>query len=1316
MNHKFVYLSIFFLIISLSVFGQSSYVFRHLNIDNGLSNNNVKALLEDSYGFLWVGTMSGLNRYDGYEFKKYSLSFNNENFNDISSLQEDGLGNIWISNGFGYVVYCREKDKFIIDTIKLLEDYGVQVKDDYRIYVDNNRNLWVLSFDRIYFYDTHNKEGKIILINPSIIESCVDISDNDSFLFLILDSGELWRLCKESEVLANIESPCIGNEAYDKIYADKQQGLWIFSHQTDLIYYKKSELHQWRLITLHSEIETKSHGVRDVLDDGKGCIWIGTDHKGIFIYERASETLKNILFTTNDNTSIASNHVACLYQDKNETIWIGHNKVGLSYCHDSFRKFITVKYPNCSDITSVMEDRNGNIWLGTDGYGLYIEGKNGTLRKFPIFNSSIIALLEDQKGRIWISSYMNGLFCFENGKLHKFIPQNNELASNVIWGLLEDRYGKIWISSIEALQCLDPDNGTISSILNVDGEYIHSISTHYDGGDKLYVCTPYGLYTIDIVTGKQFLYLGNKKGTQIFKSPYISNTYKSKNNQLFLAHTNGLTIWDLNTDSLYYMDEETGLCNNVIQAITEDNDEKIWVTTSNGVSVLSITKRERGKLNILPKNYSIKDGLMNGNFNGNSIYKLKNGNIVLGGIDGYVLVNPNKVSEKMQLLPKIVFTELSIGNTVIHADTLYNDRKILDRPIEQTSSLLLSHEDKFISLEYMTGDLLDVDNVLYAYKLQGFNDQWIYTRENKANFSYLPPGKYEFFVKARNGEGEWGNETVLYISIIPPFYQTVWAYLLFAFIALGIVVYFVFWIKKRHREKLEQQKIEFEHQQKIYLSEMKLNFFTNISHDLRTPLTLILTPLQIMLNEVSDSGIRKKLSVIQMNAQHLLELINTLLDFRKLDVGAETLHCKQGDIIHFVKETCTPFYDYAAGRNMRFSFSCGIKTFPMSFDSDKVRKILNNLLSNAFKYTPDGGNVTVGVYLEKNMLCIKVADTGLGIPDKDKKHIFERFYQTHDDNSGNGIGLNIASEYVLLHGGEISVQDNKPCGSIFTVCLPVTMLNGEEMNHILSKEYNDYRENRANSKPILLLVDDNNDFCEFLADSLANEYIVKVAKNGLEALNIARCCDVDIIVSDVMMPVMNGIELCREIKTDVHLSHIPIILLTARTADENQLEGLELGADDYITKPFNLDILKLRIKRFIEWTKRCHYEFKEKMDISPSEITITTLDEQLIEKAIKIVEENIADPNFTVESLSESLGLSRSHLYKKLMFITGKGPAEFIRIIRLKRGRQLLEKSQMQIAEIAYAVGFNSPKRFTQNFKNEFGMSPSEFLKGLKCL
>ena len=1300
---------------------QSSYIFRHLSIDDGLSNSNVKAVLEDSYGFLWVGTMSGLNRYDGYRFKDYSISSSYADFNDIHTLQEDGLGNIWIGNGFDYIVYCRDKDNFITDISSLLKKYDISVDNNYRIYVDKERNLWVLNQNRIYFYNTYENKAKTIMINSSIIESCAGLSDNDKYLFLILESGELWQIGKKDAVLTRIESSWKNDEGYARVYADCQQGLWVFSGQTDLLYYKKNVTHQWQEVALHSEVETQSRGVRSVLDDGKGHVWIGTDHKGVFIYERTSETLENILSDVGDYTSIASNHIACLYQDKNGIIWMGHNKVGLSYYHDSFRKFINMKYPNCSDITSVMEDRKGNIWLGTDGNGLYIKEISGKLRKFPIFNSSIIALLEDQKGRIWISSYLNGLFCFENGKLHKFTPNNSKLASNKIWGIQEDRYGKIWISSLEALQCLDPDIGTISFVQTSSGEHIHSLNTYYDGGDKLYVGTLFGLYIIDIVTGKQTLYLGNKKGTQTFKQTYISNVHKSRNNQLFLGHKSGLTIWDLNTDSLYYMSKESGLCDNVIQAITEDEHQKIWITTSNGVSVLSIAKEEDGGLVYSIKNNSVKDGLRNGNFNGNSVCKLKNGDIVLGGIDGYVLVNPNKASEKMQLLSKIVFIDLSVVNSAIHVDTLYNGRKILEKSIELTSSLTLSYKDRFISLEFMAGNLLDAGNVVYGYMLRGFNDQWFYTRENKASFSSLPPGDYELFVKARNGDGEWNEEVAtLHIKVTPPFYQSVWAYLFAIFLASILVIYLVWRIKKRHYEKLEQQRLELEHQQNVYLNEMKLKFFTNISHDLRTPLTLIITPLQIMINEISDEGIRKKLSVMYQNAQHLLELINTLLDFRKLDVGAETLHCKQGDIILFVEELCAPFYDYAMGRNMHFSFSCEMETLQMAFDADKVRKVINNLLSNAFKYTPDGGNVTVRIYLEKSMLCIEVADTGQGISGAAKKHIFERFYQAvrQEEKTGSGIGLHIVSEYVLLHGGSVSVSDNEPCGSVFTVRLPVsTVEDVEEMDVVEEEESIEFQRDNGMSeiRPVLLLVDDNKDFCDFLADSLADEYLVKTTGNGQEALDVLHDCDVDIIVSDVMMPIMNGIELCKQIKTDIHWSHIPIILLTARTAEESQIEGLELGADDYITKPFNLNLLKLRIRKFVEWTKRCHNEFKERMDVSPSEITITPLDEQLIEKALKIVEENIAAPDFSVELLSESLGLSRSHLYKKLMFITGKGPAEFIRVIRLKRGRQLLEKSQMQIAEIAYAVGFNSPKRFTQNFKNEFGMSPSEYLKGLKC-
>ena len=441
--------------------------------------------------------------------------------------------------------------------------------------------------------------------------------------------------------------------------------------------------------------------------------------------------------------------------------------------------------------------------------------------------------------------------------------------------------------------------------------------------------------------------------------------------------------------------------------------------------------------------------------------------------------------------------------------------------------------------------------------------------------------------------------------------------------------------------------------------------------------------------------------------------IDTLANTVKITLGPKGRNVV---LIHFVKETCTPFYDYAAGRNMRFSFSCGIKTFPMSFDSDKVRKILNNLLSNAFKYTPDGGNVTVGVYLEKNMLCIKVADTGLGIPDKDKKHIFERFYQTHDDNSGNGIGLNIASEYVLLHGGEISVQDNKPCGSIFTVCLPVTMLNGEEMNHILSKEYNDYRENRADSKPILLLVDDNNDFCEFLADSLANEYIVKVAKNGLEALNIARCCDVDIIVSDVMMPVKDGLATCREIKGIPELAQVPVVLLTAKVESEDVIAGIECGADDYITKPFSVRYLEKVVERLIKRKEDLKQYFSSA--VSSFEINEGKLvheeDKKFMEKVYQVIDSNITNPELSIETISSSLGYSTRQFYRRIKEITPKKPNDIIREYKLDIVKKLLINTNLSVEEIMDRTGFINRGNFFKIFSQKFEMTPKKYREQMR--
>ena len=605
--------------------------------------------------------------------------------------------------------------------------------------------------------------------------------------------------------------------------------------------------------------------------------------------------------------------------------------------------------------------------------------------------------------------------------------------------------------------------------------------------------------------------------------------------------------------------------------------------------------------------------------------------------------------------------------------------------------------------------------------MDGFNDQWLPTQENKIVFSSLNPGNYRLFIKACNSDGVWNDEaTVLSITVTPPFYLSNWAITLYIFSVIGLIIFIIYRTRKHHHIKLERQRLQLKNEQEANLSEMKLRFFTNISHDLRTPLTLILTPLQTILSGVLEDGLRKKLNTINKNAEQLLQLINALLDFRKLDVGAETLHLQAGDFVHFISELCHPFQAYAIDRNMNFTFSSEMETLPMQFDPDKVQKIILNLLSNAFKYTADGGIIKIYIYQEDGRICVSVSDSGQGISNADKEHVFERFYQASQKQhkTGSGIGLHIVSEYVQMHKGTVTLTDNEPQGSVFTIKLPFQEISLPEefpLETVPDEEpFEQVEVQRLPANPVLLLVDDNKDFCEFMADSLSDEYSVLVAFNGKEALEQLRKNDVNIVVSDVMMPVMSGTELCNRIKTNIQWSHIPVILLTARTAEEYQIEGLELGEDDYLTKPFNFNLLKLRIRKFLEWTEKCHLSFSQKMDVSPGEITITPLDERLIDKAIKVVEEHISDTEFSVEELGAEVGLSRSHLYKKLMSITGKGPAEFIRTIRLKRGRQLLGKSQLQIAEIAYAVGFNSPKRFTINFKSEFGISPSEYLQTYK--
>ena len=531
---------------------------------------------------------------------------------------------------------------------------------------------------------------------------------------------------------------------------------------------------------------------------------------------------------------------------------------------------------------------------------------------------------------------------------------------------------------------------------------------------------------------------------------------------------------------------------------------------------------------------------------------------------------------------------------------------------------------------------------------------------------------------------------------------------------------------KREREKFHLQQIENEVAKNEEINNMKFRFFTNVSHELRTPLTLIISPLEGMLKETTDELQSTRLQLMYRNAQRLLHLVNQLLDFRKGEMSTHQLSLSEGDIISYVHSVCNSFLLMADKKHIQFSFFSGIDTFSMAFDADKVGKIVMNLLPNAFKFTPEGGRVTVmieHVTGTPDTLEIKIADTGIGISDVDKEHIFDRFYQADhkgvEETTGNGIGLSLVRDFVTLHEGEVKVFDNIGTGSVFVIQFPVKhvetqvqlpeetgMSVGDEEDREMKEEVRE--ETGRKDSPLLLVVDDNEDFRIFMRYSLELQYRVKLAVNGNEAWEMMQEELPDLVISDVMMPQMDGNELCRLIKQDKRTAHIPVILLTARQNTEAKLEGLQTGADDYVTKPFNMTILVLRIRKLIELS-RYHRVTQGMIDPAPSEIVITSLDEKLIEKAIKYVEDNMSRTELSVEELSRELGMSRVHLYKKLLQITGKTPIEFIRVIRLKRAAQLLRESQLHVSEVAFEVGFNNPKYFSRYFKDEFGVLPSVY-------
>lgn len=1318
------------LLCSLSAAAQQ-YQLSRLDISQGLSANQVNCILKDSQGFLWFGTMSGLNRYDGYTFTVFRSNPQDptsltDNF--ITRIMEAPDGLLWITNRNGQNIYDPAKGHFHRDIHPFLKRYGLSGDSVNHIFKDNAGDYWFITpAAGLYCYQPYTKKTQHIAPQDTI--ACM-AQDRAGFYWLLHANGGLEKMDSRHQVLFRTHLPRYSPQDYEMM-ADRDGDLWIFSNSdVQGIDCYSQQNHTFTHYDQHHLLNNNI--VRGVVQDNQGLIWIGTDHGGMNIIDKRRHSVQYLLNNSEDPRSLSQNSINALYRDNAGMIWIGTYKKGICYYHENIVKFPLYQHLPYDanslpydDVNRFAEDARGNLWIGTNGGGLlYYDRSHNTYTRYlhddhnpnsPSGNV-IVSLWIDQDQKLWIGSYYGGLDSYDG---HHFVhyrhnPANaHSLSDNSVWEIFEDSRQRLWVGTLGGgLNQLDQQSGQFTYYKEVRSPYVSALLE--DRAGNIWIGTADGVDVMDS-TG-HFVHYNN----DIHHSGSLSNRnviclFQDSRGWIWVGTREGLNLFNPQTKQFRVFRREDGLSDNTVLNILEDNDHTLWMSTAAGLSNLDCS-------NFSFKNYDESDGLQGHEFNENAALKTRKGELIFGGGNGFNLFYPHAIAANTQA-PPVLFTDLQIFNKTIIPGEVLNGRVLLSQSITQTRRLTLKYRENVFSISFAALNYFHPEKNHYAYMLEGFNNGWLSTgaQQRTATYTNLDPGDYIFKVKAANNDGIWSQPVALHIRILPPFWRTPLAFFIYALLILGALL-----LGRRitlERERL-RARIAMERQEARRMHELdalKIRFFTNISHEFRTPLSLIITPLEKLIHNNLEGGVQQQLVLVQRNARRLLNLVNQLLDFRKMEVQEIRLYPTEGDIIAFIHELTTSFSDLSEKKQIHLDFHSNVQSLTMLFDPDKIEKILFNLLSNAFKFTPEQGNISVDLQLkEEKQLAITVKDTGIGIPVEQQERIFERFFQ-HDTpgslvNQGSGIGLSITKEFVKLHGGSISVESAPDMGSCFTVLLPVQTLSAQTaVRSPLQTTIRNAEPAAINApaytgkKPVILLVEDNEDFRFYLKDNLGMYYHIIDAPNGLAGWHILQSTLPALVVSDVNMPEMDGLEFCRRIRQQSRTAHLPVILLTARATEEDQLEALDNGATDYITKPFNYEMLLSRIRNIISQQASLRDTFKQYIEAHPEEIQISPQDEQFIQQALRIVEKNIANPDFSVEELSRELFMSRVSAYKKILSLTGKTPILFIRSIRLQRAAQLLEKSRLTVAEVAYEVGFNNPKYFARYFKLEYGVLPSAY-------
>ncbi len=1308
--------------------GSETISFKHLSIKNGLSSNQIHSIFKGPQGYIWFATDHGLARYDGNVIKSFFSAPNDPNSlagNQIRHIGKWIEEQLLIETTNGYSIYDPLNESFNNQIYKWFQNIGIPDPPHF-VRMDSRNKIWIAAGSHCYSYNIkHKRLRKELSLSPRQGTKIVDLTESRNTIVAVTDKGLLVGIYtkKGKRIQMNhVPSKEIpADETEYRLFIDSKGRIWKYSVKGISLYPHGIKSHP-----ISSQAWFREQNIpftlspyffpRTMEEDEMGRIWVGTDREGIYILDENKKKISQLLHDTPNPFSLAGNSILTFYKDDQGIMWTGTYKSGVSFYGKSTLKYHTLLH---TDVTSLCQGENDEIWLGTDHgklmYRAHSEAPVQEVLNLPE-QPSVVSLLYTRNKDLWIGTYQGGLYRYRKGELTHYGTEEGFTNSNVC-SLVEDRNGQVWIGTLGGgLHCFSPQTNTftlfqMSQHPALDNNYITSLCHSYDG--TIWGVSSTSLFTID--PEKETIRIPEEMDTSPFLSDGIHQVYEDSRHIVWLGTNRGLWAFPPNQPRLFW-DTNDGLPQDQIHGITEDQEGTLWIATAKGIVNIQLSSQTLSKKTVLLFNYYGEDALVNSEPNLRALLATRKNEIMSGNISGLTLFHPRAVKWGTHT-PKPVLTSLSIGGQEVKVGRPHMGRVVLPQSLNKTKEIKLRSSQNMFSLTFSPMEYNLPKKPDFIYQLEGVDKHWIRGDSQRPRVSYagLSPGKYRLKIQYLSAIQDPGTcTTELLIRVRPPFYHSGWAFI-FYFFSIGIIGWFaILWL--RHKKQL--QTFEIKQKRDAQFSELMQRFFTSISHDLRTPLTLIITPLEALLEErKEDSTLHSKLSIINRNAKRLMYLVNELLDFKHSERNALKLQLSYGDMGSFLQEITEFFVDYAHQKKISFRIHTEATSYPLLFDKDKLTKAVTNLLANAFKFTPENGQIVLSLTENKNTgeTYISVIDSGIGIPIKDRPKVFDRFYQIEQPDQhlrGNGIGLSLVKEFIELHGGTVQISDGyKGTGTCFTLTLPASLRPTNTPTGDPTKP-----EKSENNKPVqtlkekLLIVDDNIDFLDFLSENLSGLYQIQTSTNGRKAWNSILKDPPHLIISDVMMPEMDGNDLCRLVKHHRLTCHIPFILLTAKNSEESRIEGLTSGADEYLTKPFNLSMLKLRIFKFLEWS-RSQTSKRPPIEPEPEKIVVTSTDEQFIQNAVKYVENHIDDSELSVNEMGKHLCLSRAQLYKKMTALTGRSPIEFIRIIRIKRAHQLLSCSKQSVAEIAYQVGFNNPKYFSQYFKEEYGISPSDFRK-----